>query len=401
MVGLAGAEQPERHGEAVSRFLFVVPPLRGHIAPAVAVAEELRARGDRVAWSGDYEVLRAVLPAGRHEIHPATTPQLISRPANARGFAALRHLWEEVLIPLADTMRVDVERAMHAFAPDVVVADQQAFAGALAAQRLGVLWATSATTSAELADPLGAMSGIARWRAELLADLMRRHGLPGYAPDPRFSPRLVLAFTTEELAGPSVVEVPVAFVGPALGSDADHSGALPPLDPDRPLVYVALGTVNDDAGARFLRACAAAVGRRPLLQAVVADPAAAIATAPRNVTVLPYVPQLAVLGVARLVVCHGGHNTVCESLSAGVPLVVAPIRDDQPIVAEQVVRSGAGVRLRFDRADADQIGAAIDTVLTDPAYRRHAERIRASFAAAGGARAAADRLHGLAAAVRT
>ena len=43
-------------------------------------------------------------------------------------------------------------------------------------------------------------------------------------------------------------------------------------------------------------------------------------------------------------VTHGGHNTVCEALAHGLPLVVAPIRDDQPTVAAQVVQAGAGVR---------------------------------------------------------
>lgn len=101
---------------------------------------------------------------------------------------------------------------------------------------------------------------------------------------------------------------------------------------------------------------------------------------------------MAVLRKAAAVVCHGGHNTVCEALANGVPLVVAPIRDDQPIVAEQVRRAGAGVRLRFPLATADHIGTAIDTVLDTPKYRLAAEDIRRSFEAAGGARKAADHL---------
>jgi UDP:flavonoid glycosyltransferase YjiC (YdhE family) len=47
------------------------------------------------------------------------------------------------------------------------------------------------------------------------------------------------------------------------------------------------------------------------------------------------------------VVCHGGHNTVCEAVAHGVPLVVTPIRDDQPIIARQVADAGAGIRLHF------------------------------------------------------
>jgi UDP:flavonoid glycosyltransferase YjiC (YdhE family) len=88
---------------------------------------------------------------------------------------------------------------------------------------------------------------------------------------------------------------------------------------------------------------------------------------------------------------------VCEALAHGLPLVVAPIRDDQPVVARQVVDAGAGVRLHFGHATADLIGAAATDVLGDPRYRDGARRIGASFRAAGGAVAAADHLVGLAA----
>ena len=96
------------------------------------------------------------------------------------------------------------------------------------------------------------------------------------------------------------------------------------------------------------------------------------------------------------VVCHAGHNTVCESLAHGLPLVVAPIRDDQPVVASQVVRAGAGVRVRYGRMSAKSLREAVLSVLGDPSYRRAAERVRDSFRAAGGARAAADALEALA-----
>jgi UDP:flavonoid glycosyltransferase YjiC (YdhE family) len=72
--------------------------------------------------------------------------------------------------------------------------------------------------------------------------------------------------------------------------------------------------------------------------------------------------------------------------------VVAPIRDDQQLVAGQVVASGAGQRLRFARATAAQVGAAVDTVLRDPAYPSAARAVRDSFRAAGGTGAAADHL---------
>ncbi|MFD0345555.1 glycosyltransferase [Kitasatospora aburaviensis] len=95
-------------------------------------------------------------------------------------------------------------------------------------------------------------------------------------------------------------------------------------------------------------------------------------------------------------VCHAGHNTVCESLWHGVPLVVAPIRDDQPVVAGQVAAAGAGVRVRFGRTDATRLGQALDEVVDNAAHRAAARRIGDSFRAAGGASAAAAHLEQLA-----
>ena len=107
------------------------------------------------------------------------------------------------------------------------------------------------------------------------------------------------------------------------------------------------------------------------------------------------VPQLAVLQRVQAVVSHAGHNTVCESLAAGLPLVVAPIRDDQPVVADQVVRAGAAVRVKFSRVRAEALREAIHQVLTDADLRAAARRISTSFAAAGGAPAAASALEAL------
>jgi UDP:flavonoid glycosyltransferase YjiC (YdhE family) len=53
--------------------------------------------------------------------------------------------------------------------------------------------------------------------------------------------------------------------------------------------------------------------------------------------------------------------------------------------------------VRFGRGDRRRIGAALDTVLDEPAYRAAARRIGDSFRAAGGAAAAAAHLEKFAA----
>jgi UDP:flavonoid glycosyltransferase YjiC (YdhE family) len=132
------------------------------------------------------------------------------------------------------------------------------------------------------------------------------------------------------------------------------------------------------------------------LQAIVVAPDGMLDIATSNVLVCPSVPQLELLPKIDAVLCHAGHNTVCETLAHAIPLVVAPIRDDQPIIAQQVVNSGAGIRLKYGRANSDEIAEALLAILASPSYRRAALRIQASFRAAGGPSSAADSLELLA-----
>ncbi|GFH38347.1 glycosyltransferase [Streptomyces pacificus] len=406
----------------MSRFLLVVPPLVGHVNPLVGVAAELTARGHHVAWAGVPELVRRLAgPDAPVFPSPASWAEAERpvRPADIRGPEALRFLWERFLVPLADAMADGVREAALAFRPDVVLADQQAPAGALVAERLGVPWATSATTPAEFTDALAAMPRAAAWIDGLLRELRARIGDPAGTADPRFSPRLVLAFTVPELAGPPARGGDaIRWVGPSLGarpSQADFPWEW--LDPSRATVLVTLGTANTGAGGRFLAACAEALrARADRLQAVVVDPEGALAARPGStgaggalpgpgtggarpdgdLLALPAVPQLALLRHVGAVVCHAGHNTVVEALGQGLPLVVAPIRDDQPVVAAQVCDAGAGVRVRFGRASAARIGSAVDAVLYDPGHRAAARAVGSALRSAGGAPAAADHLERMA-----
>ncbi|MFI6034720.1 glycosyltransferase [Streptomyces sp. NPDC051315] len=388
----------------MSGFLFVVPPLTGHINPAVGVAAELDARGHRVAWVCPDPALVRRLAGDRARVFPCAGAAEGSRPPELRGPEALRFLWEWYLLPLAEAMAPGVRAAVEAFRPDVVVADQQAFAGALVAERLGVVWATSATTSAEFTDPLAGLPRVRAWLEERLAGLRAAIGDPAGGSDPRFSPHLVLAFSTPELAvpaaGPAGAVGGVRWVGPSIAARPSATGfPWEWLDAGRATVLVTLGTANSDVGGRFLDVCRDALRERAdRVQGVIVDPGATLGGADdgKDVLVVPFVPQLPLLARADAVVCHAGHNTVCEALWHGVPLVVAPIRDDQPVVAGQVADAGAGVRVRFGRVTVPKLGAALDSVLREPGYRAAADRIRTAFRAAGGAPAAADHLDELA-----
>lgn len=387
----------------MTRFLFVVPPLTGHISPLVAVAHQLAAGGHPVVWCGDPAMIRALsgpdavvapCPADRFEPDP--------HGRDLRGYPAVRYLWEGVFVPLADRCVDTVVETARRHRADVLVSDMQALAGPLAAARLGLPWATSATTSAPLCDTFAETPKVRRWLDGLLGELIARHAGTGtrrLTPgELELSPYLVIAFTTGALFRADTAPQ-VRFVGPALDHRAGPDTGFPWARLDgRPLVVTTMGTVNAAVTGPFLAACAEAFrllsGR---VQGVIADPAGVLGRdAPPDVITSRYLPVLDLAPRAAAVICHAGHNTVCETLAHGVPLVVAPIRDDQPVIAAQVVDAGAGVRLRFGRATPGTIRDAVLAVLDEPGYRRAAEAVRDSFAAAGSAAMAAEHLLALA-----
>lgn len=387
----------------MSRFLIVVPPLVGHILPAVAVGRTLADRGHQVAWAGHAGIVGPLLPRGSRLIPVEADfggqplDRIRVRSQCLRGAAAFRFLWAEFLIPLARSMLPGIRAAVDGFAPDVMVVDQQALAGALVAHQRGLPWATSATTSAEFTDQFATTPKLGAWVQQQQADLQRDLAVL----DPvelRFSHHLVIAFTTAALIGRGCgFPSHFVFVGPALGPRISP-GDFPSdwLRPDREHILVSLGTVSQTAGARFFDTAVRAVA--PLadrLQAVLVAPPGMVSTAPDHVLIREVVPQLDLLGQLHTVVSHAGHNTVCEALAHGVPLVVAPIRDDQPVIARQVTEAGAGLRVHFGRVSPTELRQAITAVLDDPSYRAAARRIQSSFTTAGGAATAADHLERL------
>ncbi len=386
----------------MSRILFVVPPLTGHINPTVAVGAELAARGHDVAWAGHPSALPSLLP-GSARIFPVTDDAFDARLAAARnhrrpprGPDALKFFWEGFIMPLAYAMLPGVADAVARFAPHMVVADQQAIAGAAVARQAGIVWVTSASTPGELMRPRAAMQEIEAW----VRDQMTAFQLACGVSDPvdlRFSGRLVLVFTTAALIGDtSRFGAQYVFTGPALARRPDRGSSFPWewLDPARRHLLVSLGTLNGPAGPQFFRTVIDALADLGgELQAVLAAPPSD--QAPPHILFAGHVPQLALLPHMTAVVCQGGHNTVCEALAYGLPLVVTPLRDDQPIIAKQVADAGAGVGLRIDQLRATELRDAVRAVLDDPSYRAGAEAVRDSFAAAGGAATAADRLEKL------
>ncbi len=387
----------------MARILFVVPPLVGHTNPTLSVAAELQSRGHEVAWVGYRAVSGPLLPPGAtlFELDAARDRQDFAaqaeRALSLRGLPALKFLWEDVLIPLARAMLGGVREAVLVYRPDVLCVDRETFAGAIVARRLGLKWATTATTSMDRKQSIGELHRVFDWTEERLADLQRETGLDPVALVEE-SPHLVLVFTTLELMGtdnpaPGVYH----FVGPSFYHRKRADRGDFPWDRLRavPRVLVSLGTLNTGRGARFFQAVAEGLAGLDLQVILVAPESCG--PFPDNFIARPWVPQVDLLPHVDAVVCHAGQNTVSEALAHGLPLVVLPIKDDQPVVASQVTRAGVGLRLPFARPRPAALRDAVSRVLGQSEFRDAAQKIRQSFERAGGPARAAELLSALAA----
>jgi len=382
----------------MGRFLFVVPPLTGHINPTLSVGHLLAERGHDVAWTGHASKLRPLLAHGdeliplEEKISADQLDELAEKSNSVRGLEAMKFLWEDVLVPLGRAMCPGVEQAIRNFSPDVLVSDQQALAGGIAARKLGVPWATFTTSAAGLIEmPLPLVWS---WVLEQLAELQREAGLESVVERPDISPQLMVVFTSTALVGEDDFPDHYQFVGPSIAARSQDTPF--PWDELREgcRVLVSLGTVNPKRGMRFYRALVEALAQEPL-QVILSAPQELLPELPDNFLVRDYLPQLELLPRVHAVLCHAGQNTVSESLSHALPLVVTPIKDDQGFIASQVVDSGAGLRVRFGRIRAPEIREAVRRVLDEPSFREAAGRIKDSFDAAGGEARAADLLEEL------
>ena len=164
------------------------------------------------------------------------------------------------------------------------------------------------------------------------------------------------------------------------------------LDPDRPLAYASMGTLQNRVLRTFRMIAEACAGID--VQLVISlgggqDPAL-LGDLPGDPIVVGYAPQLELIRGAALTISHGGLNTALESLARGIPQVVLPVAYDQPGVGARIEWSGVGRSIPVARLTIARLREATREVLSDPTYRERAGALRLAIGAADGLNRAAS-----------
>lgn len=156
---------------------------------------------------------------------------------------------------------------------------------------------------------------------------------------------------------------PHAFLGSAVRAEPADDDVRRWLEADdRPVVYVSFGSflsARGDVLATVLEAL------RPLglRVAVATGSATGLPDVPADWLLRPYLPQVALLQRAAVLVTHGGNNSVTAALTAGVPMVVLPFSTDQFAGAAAIEAAGLGAALDPNTVTATDLGIAVRAVL--------------------------------------
>jgi len=182
---------------------------------------------------------------------------------------------------------------------------------------------------------------------------------------------LLLLNYPAELSAPARAAIlpPHRFLGSAVREEARDAEVDAWLaGSNEHFVYVSFGSFLSVRADVIARVCAALkrVGIRGAIAIGSAD-RAELGELPADWLVREFLPQVTLLERAAAAVTHGGNNSVTESMTMGVPLVVLPFSTDQFAGAAALEDAGFGVSLAPNTATVAELTDAVLRSLDLPA----------------------------------
>ncbi len=392
----------------MARVLFINGGSEGHVNPTIGVVQELISRGEEVVYFC-IEAYRERMEKTGATVRTFDDQKFIQAFISGGRNYVLERI--NGLLLTADIVIPSVLEQIEGEPPfDYLIHDSMFGCGRLLAQILKLPAINSCSSFAQTREDFDRM--LEAFDAEVPAEIanpirdkyrslteavQEKYGVEIESPYEVFcNPApLTLVYTTREFQPDGeAFDSAYKFVGPSIASRPAQErfdlAAIQGRDP----IYISLGTVFNQA-VDFYKLCFEAFGNteHTVVMAIgTRVQRTDLGEIPNNFIVENYVPQTDILRQAKLFITHGGMNSTHEGLYYGVPLVVIPQGADQPIIAGQVARIGAGIRLDMQSLTANQLREAADRVLSGPSYKQAAARMSESLRHAGGSRQAVDEI---------
>ena len=402
----------------MSTFLFSAQPSMGHLNPLLTISRQIQSEGHTivVASPATTQSENVITTSGFRfvKIRPSLSSLgLLFLPFTsgyAETFIAIRLFFNGLSHYARATGQV-----LDDLQPDAVVSDFSFVGACLAAEWRGIPYVTiyhaglsfkgpgipPFGSGLPIAEKWGRQEILYRFMSEFLESSVDKAiararsglGLPpgkkGYLTCPS-SPWLTLVLTAQASEAPRFpLPSTTYFIGPCFaGRQEAQVNDFPfgQLSPDKPKIYVSLGTVFNRKPRIFRKIIDAfADGRYQLI--VSAGRAYAKLRSqrlPANILLFERVPQVEILPRVDAVISHGGNNTVNETLATGKPLLVMPVGGEQGDNASRVAYLGVGLRANIKRSTSKEIGAKVERLIEEPTFRQRAQEIASALAQTNG-----------------
>ena len=162
---------------------------------------------------------------------------------------------------------------------------------------------------------------------------------------------------------------------------------------ERPMVYITLGTVHNDASLfRLLLDAVADLDANVVMTVGRDNDPGLLAPIPPNAVVERYIPQSYVLPHASVVVAHGGSGSILATFAHGLPTLLVPQGADQFENAARCAELGAGLVLMSGDVTVAAVRDAVQSLLRERSYRERAHALATEIAAMPDPAEVAERL---------
>lgn len=365
------------------RMLFTFAGGNGHFEPLLPIARAAQSVGHTIAFANRAGMSPTVQSKGFPSFPTGTD---FGDTADRFPLLAVDMTREDQALAqffagrLARERCGDITALCAAWKPDLIVCDEIDFGSMLAAERLGIPYASVLViASGSFVRPSVVGDSLNALRAEL--------NLP---PDPELtmlSRHLVLSPFPRSYRDPAFPLPPTAQLVRLHTLDQASDTPIPDWlsrHSNNPLVYFTLGTVfNRESGDLFARVI---TGLRdlPITLVVTVGPhidPAELGSQPANVHIEQFIPHALILPHCDLIVSHGGSGSVLGALARGIPSVLIPMGADQPLNAARCEALGVARVLDPITASPEIIREAVSIILSDLSYRQAAEQLRDEIAA--------------------
>ncbi len=379
---------------------------KGHLHPAIEIGLELQRRGHPVAilplpspFSKEdrkqiercqFTIIEPPkLPKGL-PLSPQELEQLAKNPlTTAKAYysflvAPLEHQFEDVLQKIQD------------FKPDVIVYDLLVYASSLAARLLNIpdigycaglkLIAPSSLT--------GIYQSVRTELAPMLDDFLKKYSLAAqFHHLELLSSTYQLVFTPENFIKDKMQDHPpnTVFAGSLPISPVRCDEIDLDINDKKNNVILCFGSVLDPANYPEITNLMIKMTNHFDCNLIISSRKPDSLPPANHVKTARYLPLPKLLKKTSIFIHHGGANTFSEALTIGVPQILIPLATDQPIQAEFLRHSQAGIAIHPNDITEEKLYTAFQQLLNqdDPIHNR-IKQIKELFQESKGAAIASD-----------